>query len=136
MAAIRPRWEWRAFGPAFASAEEALANVPTTDVVESDELYLVAPGEGDVAKVRAGLMDVKHLREVAPQNPADPFHAWSRLITAQGDFPTAVREVAADLRAQTAACAAPNGQKVFEDFSYVHRLEDPEVVLGLVVALG
>src|SRR5262249_52782346 len=36
---------------------------------------------------------VKPLREVAPQTPADPFHAWSRLITAQGDFPSAAREV-------------------------------------------
>ena len=58
---IVPRWEWRSFGDRFGPAELALAALAPTEVVESDELYLLSVGDTDVVKVRDDLMDVKHL---------------------------------------------------------------------------
>jgi len=61
---IVPRWEWRTFGETFGPAEEAFAAQSPERVQESDELYLLSVGPGDTVKVRAGLMDVKHLERV------------------------------------------------------------------------
>jgi exopolyphosphatase / guanosine-5'-triphosphate,3'-diphosphate pyrophosphatase len=40
MAAIIPRWEWRAFGAGLRAAEDAFAALTPGPVEESDELYL------------------------------------------------------------------------------------------------
>jgi hypothetical protein len=63
MAAIIPRWEWRVFGEGFGAAEAALAASTPESVEESDERYLLSVGGANV-KVRAGLVDIKLLREV------------------------------------------------------------------------
>ncbi len=63
MSQIVPRWEWRTFGATFGAADEILAGLTPTGVVESDELYLLSEG-GDNVKVRAELMDIKALRAV------------------------------------------------------------------------
>src|SRR5689334_15442495 len=56
------RWEWRTFGRRFDELEDRLGTA-STDVEESDELYLLSP-TGENVKVRAGVLDIKVLREV------------------------------------------------------------------------
>jgi exopolyphosphatase / guanosine-5'-triphosphate,3'-diphosphate pyrophosphatase len=58
------RWEWRTFGDHFGAAERRLEPVHVDSVVESDETYLISAECRDAVKVRAGLMDVKHLEQV------------------------------------------------------------------------
>jgi exopolyphosphatase/guanosine-5'-triphosphate,3'-diphosphate pyrophosphatase len=75
MAAIVPRWEWRAFARRFPSTEDAVSGSPHGAPEESDELYLVSDGDGNV-KVRDDLMDVKALREV----DADGLERWEPVM--------------------------------------------------------
>ena len=136
--AIRPRWEWRAFGPAFAGAERALADLTPTDVVESDELYLVAPGEGDVAKVRGGLMDVKHLREV----DAHGLELWMPVLKAEFPLPAeVVRAVASALGVEVADPGADTPEDLVVALGSgvravaVHKHRQRYVVSGCLVEL-
>ncbi len=85
MTAIVPRWEWRTFGDHFGSAEGAFAELASTGVQESDELYLLSPA-GDTVKVRADLMDVKRLREV----DAAGLERWEPVLKADFPIPAAV----------------------------------------------
>ena len=87
MAAIIPRWEWRAFGPDFGAAEDAFAALTPGPVQESDELYLLSAADRNV-KVRDGLMDIKLLREV----DADGLERWEPVMK-QG-FPLPAADVA------------------------------------------
>ena len=74
--AIIPRWEWRTFGSSFGAADDALAELASSDdPKESDELYLLSPDDGNV-KVRDGLMDIKVLREVDP----DGLERWEPVM--------------------------------------------------------
>jgi len=63
MPTIIPRWEWRTFGSRFGIAETRFAELKSTGVQESDEIYLLADS-GDNVKIRDSLMDIKVLREV------------------------------------------------------------------------
>jgi exopolyphosphatase / guanosine-5'-triphosphate,3'-diphosphate pyrophosphatase len=58
------RWEWRTFGAEFGGAEELLSPMEPEGGVETDETYLVSADGVDAVKVRAGLLDVKHLEQV------------------------------------------------------------------------
>ena len=53
MAAIIPRWEWRAFGADFGAAEDAFAALTPGPVQESDELYLLSPADQNVKSATA-----------------------------------------------------------------------------------
>jgi exopolyphosphatase/guanosine-5'-triphosphate,3'-diphosphate pyrophosphatase len=64
MPEVVPRWEWRTFGERFGAAEDTFAALSPERVQETDELYLLSEGGGDTVKVRADLMDVKHLERV------------------------------------------------------------------------
>jgi exopolyphosphatase/guanosine-5'-triphosphate,3'-diphosphate pyrophosphatase len=75
MAAIIPRWEWRTFGGGLRAAEDAFAALTPGPVQESDELYLLSAGGGNV-KVRDGLLDIKLLREV----DADGLERWEPVM--------------------------------------------------------
>jgi exopolyphosphatase/guanosine-5'-triphosphate,3'-diphosphate pyrophosphatase len=86
MATIASRWEWRTFGSRFGIAEARLANLKPTGIQESDELYLLA-GPNDNVKIRAGLMDIKALRETG----ADGLERWEPVMK-QG-FPLAAADV-------------------------------------------
>lgn len=77
MNTIIPRWEWRSFGQRFGAAETRLAALMPDGVQESDEIYLLT-GTGDNVKVRAGLMDIKVLREVN----ADGLEQWTPVMKA------------------------------------------------------
>lgn len=91
MSVIIPRWEFRTFGERFGAAEEAFAAMMPGAVQETDELYLLAEGDGpttDVVKIRFDLMDVKALREVSP----DGLERWEPV--AKVAFPLAAADVA------------------------------------------
>jgi exopolyphosphatase/guanosine-5'-triphosphate,3'-diphosphate pyrophosphatase len=79
-----PRWEWRAFGARFGGAEDAfeVAGPAHTSV----ELYLLSAGAANV-KIRAGLMDVKVVRETN----ADGLERWEPMM--KEGFPLAARDV-------------------------------------------
>ncbi len=79
-----PRWEWRAFGARFGGAEERFR--PTGAPQTSDELYLLSAAEVNV-KIRAGLLDVKVLRET----DADGLERWEPVM--QEGFPLAADDV-------------------------------------------
>src|SRR5262245_25064523 len=82
MTAIVPRWEWRTFGEGLGAAEDAFAALTPGQVVESDELYLLAASNGNV-KVRDDLLDVKLLREV----DADGLERWEPVLKASFPLP-------------------------------------------------
>jgi exopolyphosphatase/guanosine-5'-triphosphate,3'-diphosphate pyrophosphatase len=63
MSEIVPRWEWRTFGDRFRTADAVFARHEPTQVQDTDELYLLAPGANNV-KIRDDLMDIKVLRDV------------------------------------------------------------------------
>ena len=96
MPTIIPRWEWRAFGQRFGSADAAFAALTPTGVQESDELYLLS-GAGDNVKVRADLMDIKILVEVNP----DGLEQWRPVMKA--GFPLAGRRRGNGLRVPSPA---------------------------------
>lgn len=77
MAEIRPRWEWRSFGPSFEGAEERITHHTPGAVQESDEIYLLS-GSGNNVKIRADLLDIKVLREVN----ADGLEQWVPIMKA------------------------------------------------------
>ena len=84
MSEIRPRWEWRSFGHRFGVAEQRLAQLASSGVQESDEIYLLS-GAGENVKVRDALMDIKVLREVN----ADGLEQWTPVMKAGFPLPGA-----------------------------------------------
>jgi exopolyphosphatase / guanosine-5'-triphosphate,3'-diphosphate pyrophosphatase len=97
---IVPRWEWRAFGRSFGSAEDALVPISPERTEEGDETYLVSGVSANV-KVRDDLMDVKVLREVN----ADGLERWEPVMK-QG-FPLAAKDVSDVLQALDVPAAKP-----------------------------
>ncbi len=61
---IVARWEWRTFGEHFMEAERHFAALTPSSVQESEDLHLVSRNGDNTVKVRAGLMDIKHLERV------------------------------------------------------------------------
>ena len=103
MAEIRPRWEWRSFGPSFGGAEERMERHTPGAVQDSDEIYLLSRA-GNNVKIRADLMDIKVLREVNAEGleqwmpvmkaafPLQAADAVNVLDVLQVPHPTPVRE--------------------------------------------
>jgi exopolyphosphatase/guanosine-5'-triphosphate,3'-diphosphate pyrophosphatase len=87
MVTIVPRWEWRTFGTRFGVAESRFAALTPNAVQDSDEIYFLG-GDGAIAKVRDGLMDIKVLREV----DANGLERWEPILK-QG-FPLPAEEAA------------------------------------------
>jgi exopolyphosphatase/guanosine-5'-triphosphate,3'-diphosphate pyrophosphatase len=88
-APIVPRWEWRTFGARFeGTAESHFASLQAERVQDSDELYLLSTETSkSVVKVRAGLLDVKHLEQVNDEG----LEQWRPVLKA--GFPVAVTDV-------------------------------------------
>jgi exopolyphosphatase / guanosine-5'-triphosphate,3'-diphosphate pyrophosphatase len=86
VAAIIQRWEWRTFGEGLRAAEKAFATLTPTQVVDSDELYLLSASDGNV-KVRHDLLDIKLLREVDD----DGLERWEPVL--KQAFPVTAAEV-------------------------------------------
>ena len=84
MAEIKPRWEWRSFGPRFGAAEERFAQLTPGSVQDSDEIYLLS-GAGRNVKIRDALMDIKVLREV----DGDGLEQWTPVMKAGFPLPAA-----------------------------------------------
>jgi exopolyphosphatase/guanosine-5'-triphosphate,3'-diphosphate pyrophosphatase len=90
---VVPRWEWRCFGEHFGAAEAAFAALAPEQVVESSEVYLLSAAGSDVVKVRAELLDIKHLQQVDD----DGLEQWMPVL--KTPFPL----TSADMNAVTAA---------------------------------
>src|SRR6187551_57504 len=84
---IVPRWEWRTFGEPLTSAEHVLDDHEMQSDHVSDEVYLLSLQSDASVKVRDGLMDVKHLRDVDP----DGLELW--LPVMKGAFPLPAADV-------------------------------------------
>ena len=88
---IKPRWEWRTFGPSLTAKERVFATPEA--VQESDEVYLLADGGTEEAagaqsvKIRDGLIDIKTLHEV----DARGLEQWSP--TMKEPFPLSAADV-------------------------------------------
>jgi len=93
MTIIVPRWEWRTFGEGLGAAGDRLGALPPEHTEESDEVYLLAGTDGDTVKIRAALMDIKHLKATN----ADGLQQWTPVMKAE--FPLAADDVAAALTA-------------------------------------
>src|SRR4029453_3562374 len=91
VASIIQRWEWRTFGEGLRAAEKAFATLTPTQVVDSDELYLLSASDGNV-KVRDDLLDIKLLREVDD----DGLERWEPVLKAA--FPVTAAEGPRGLR--------------------------------------
>ena len=63
MTTIIPRWEWRVFGEGLRDRGGRPRALTPDTVEEGGELYLLSAGGANV-KIRAGLVDIKLLREV------------------------------------------------------------------------
>jgi exopolyphosphatase/guanosine-5'-triphosphate,3'-diphosphate pyrophosphatase len=88
-----PRWEWRSFADDFGGATAPLEALTPDEVLESEETYLLSTADGDVVKIRDGLVDVKHLRQV----DADGLEQWSPVLKA--GLPLAAADLATALGA-------------------------------------
>ena len=109
LAAIVPRWEWRAFGDSFGPAEPRLAALPRKDVVESDEVYLLSLAGDASVKVRGGQMDVKRLEAVND----DGLQQWRPILKAE--FPLSREDIGIVLEALgVAASGLPRLEYTFE----------------------
>jgi len=93
MAEVAPRWEWRSFEETFGEAERRFAALPSEQVEESDELYLLSSVADENVKIRAGLMDVKALQQV----DANGLQLWKPVM--KGAFPLPAAAVAQALGA-------------------------------------
>lgn len=90
---VIPRWEWRCFAPDFGEIGRRLADEATL-VVESDEVYLLSAARDSLVKLRAGLLDVKRLRQVDD----DGLQQWAPTLKAPISLaPEEVDEVATSL---------------------------------------
>ena len=87
--AIVPRWEWRTFGEPLDTADRVLANFEIKSDHDSDETYLLSVHGDASVKIRDGLMDVKHLRQVDDAG----LELWVPVMKAQ--FPLAADDVTA-----------------------------------------
>jgi exopolyphosphatase/guanosine-5'-triphosphate,3'-diphosphate pyrophosphatase len=110
MTSIIPRWEWRAFGADFGAAEDNFAGLAPGPVQESEEVYLLSAGGGNV-KVRDDLMDIKLLREVN----ADGLERWEPVMKL--GFPLTMAEASSVLDALgVVAPALTQGAYTFDRF--------------------
>jgi exopolyphosphatase/guanosine-5'-triphosphate,3'-diphosphate pyrophosphatase len=80
------RWEWRAFGGHFDVAEGVFASMtPLGEPAETDEIYLLGPGDVNV-KIRFNLLDIKKLMEV----DGDGLELWAPI--SKSEFPMPAEE--------------------------------------------
>jgi exopolyphosphatase / guanosine-5'-triphosphate,3'-diphosphate pyrophosphatase len=111
MGEIIPRWEWRTFGDRFRTADAVFAKHEPTQVQDSDELYLLAPGANNV-KIRDDLMDIKVLREV----DANGLERWEPILKASFPLsPEDVRTVMGSLGLPVPEPAEPLSRDAFSD---------------------
>jgi exopolyphosphatase / guanosine-5'-triphosphate,3'-diphosphate pyrophosphatase len=89
--AIVPRWEWRTFGEPLDTADAVLATCEVQSDHDSHETYLLSVQSDASVKIRDGLMDVKHLRDVDDAG----LELWFPVM--KGQFPLDAADVEAVL---------------------------------------
>ena len=111
MSEIVQRWEWRTFGDRFRTADAVFARFEPSAIQDSDELYLVVPGDNNV-KIRDDLMDIKVLREV----DTNGLERWEPIMKAAFPLePDDVRTVMQALRLPVPEPAASMTREAFSD---------------------
>jgi exopolyphosphatase / guanosine-5'-triphosphate,3'-diphosphate pyrophosphatase len=116
---IIPRWEWRTFGTDFGAADATFAALEPELTQESDEVYLLSPGTDAAVKIRAGLMDIKELREVSEAG----LEQWRPAMKATFPLPRAeALKVCAELRVSV----PPAGKSAFSLDEFLALLAAPE----------
>jgi hypothetical protein len=90
--AVVPRWEWRTFAPALAELRARVGSVAEVEPRRSDETYILGSRGTANAKLRAGVLDIKELQEVAPSG----LELW--LPTWKAKFPITADDVRAAFR--------------------------------------
>jgi exopolyphosphatase/guanosine-5'-triphosphate,3'-diphosphate pyrophosphatase len=100
MAESVPRWEWRRFGDLPHGVDAAFAALSPERVQESDETYVLSTEGTDAAKLRDGLMDVKHRLRVDD----DGLEQWTPVLKAP--FPLSAVDVTRVLTALGVSPAA------------------------------
>src|SRR5689334_20296616 len=109
---IIPRWEWRTFGDGFRTADAVFARFEPSGIQDSDELYLVAPGDNNV-KIRDDLMDIKVLREV----DSNGLERWEPIMKASFPLqPDDVGTVMGALGLPVPEPATPMSREAFRDY--------------------
>jgi len=98
---IVPRWEWRSFGDHFGAAEDRLAGLTPERSEESDEIYLLTLGGTGTVKIRAELLDIKHLEQIDDAG----LEQWTPVMKAA--FPLAQDDVATVFAALGTDAAVP-----------------------------
>lgn len=111
---IKPRWEWRTFGPRFGRAEAFFASQPPAKVHDSEEIYLL-DDSGDNMKIRDDLLDIKVLREVN----ADGLEQWFPEMKVP--FPLAPADAARVFDTLKEAPATPASGWTLDAFLALHR---------------
>jgi exopolyphosphatase/guanosine-5'-triphosphate,3'-diphosphate pyrophosphatase len=116
---IVPRWEWRAFGSDLGGADATFASLEPELTQESDETYLLSQSSVAAVKIRAGLMDVKELREVSEAG----LEQWRPAMKATFPLPRAeALKVCAELRVRV----PPAGKTTFTLDEFLALLTAPE----------
>jgi exopolyphosphatase / guanosine-5'-triphosphate,3'-diphosphate pyrophosphatase len=117
VAEIVPRWEWRTFD--VGDAASAFETLTPYDVVDSSETYLLSARDADVVKIRAGLMDVKHLREVDVAG----LELWTPVMKA--GFPLLADDLVAALAALGVSLDAPPARTSYTEPELLSEVVEP-----------
>jgi exopolyphosphatase/guanosine-5'-triphosphate,3'-diphosphate pyrophosphatase len=114
---IVPRWEWRTFD--VGSAASGFETLTPYDVVDSSEIYLLSAVDADVVKIRADLMDVKHLREVH----AVGLELWTPVMKAR--FPLPADDLVAALGALGVSLDGPPARPSYTVAGLLREVVEP-----------
>jgi exopolyphosphatase/guanosine-5'-triphosphate,3'-diphosphate pyrophosphatase len=124
---IVPRWEWRTFATDFGDAGRRLTALPTEQVQESDEVYLVSTRSDASCKLRDGVVDVKHLEQVDD----DGFELWRPVM--KSPFPLSAADATLVLR-ELAVDAPPLTREAYSGQEFADEIVEPHAdLLGVRV---
>ncbi|HEY5891150.1 MAG TPA: Ppx/GppA family phosphatase, partial [Acidimicrobiia bacterium] len=119
------RWEWRAFGSHFETAEKVFASMtPLGDPAESDETYILGPGDVNV-KIRFSLLDIKKLMEV----DANGLELWTPISKVEFPVPA---EAALEVFDAWGLDRPGSDREIYELDHFLDELIDPHPELEIV----
>jgi exopolyphosphatase/guanosine-5'-triphosphate,3'-diphosphate pyrophosphatase len=125
MADVVHRWEWRVFGTRLDSAERVFATLtPTEGPVDTDETYLLGPGDVNV-KIRFALLDIKELIEVDD----DGLELWAPI--SKSEFPMPAAEAASVFEAWKLP-PPETGRDVYDVEQFLDELVYPHPAIEIV----
>jgi len=125
MNTVAHRWEWRAFGARLDSAAQVFASLtPTEDPVETEETYLLGPGDVNV-KIRFALLDIKKLMEVDESG----LELWAPI--SKSEFPMSATDAASVFHAWDLPLP-DTGRDVYDSSQFLDELVAPHPDLEIV----